>query len=261
MTNTTGVFLSDIHLPDNINLDPIFSYVSDLYKRSRDNKDKFVVILGGDIIDSKGLHGVESTSPTENSTKLWNQCYLRDCSLLSDFLKKLVSVAPTADVVYLEGNHEERYRRIMIRYPEMFKDKYNFVRDVVSKIFPKAKWIPYGTYSSYYKLGDTIFLHGTIYPTNHAKKYSEVYAPFKVVYGHLHHYQAFTTHNAMPELPAHYALTAGCLTHTAPEWKKGQPNCWITGFVDFFSDGKVTTAAAHIIDIKGRFMVGGKLYQ
>jgi hypothetical protein len=67
-------------------------------------------------------------------------------------------------------------------------------------------------------------------------------------------------HSAMPELAPHYALTAGCLSTVAPEWKKGQPNCWINGFVDFFSDGKITTSTAHIIDTQGRFQIGGRIY-
>lgn len=256
MSKTIGVFLSDIHIPDEINLAPVIQYVSDLYKQAIKDKNKFLVIFGGDIIDAKGLHGIESMQASQIKLD-W---YERDKRLLKDFLEKVKEVTPTADVVYLEGNHEERYRRIMLKYPDAFGGRFDFNKDVVSKVYPKSKWVPYGTYDSYYKLGDTIFIHGTIYPSNHAKKYAEVYAPFKVVYGHLHHYQAYTIHNAMPELPAHYALTAGCLTHTAPEWKKGQPNCWINGFIDFVSDGKLTTPTAHIIDNKGIFQVGGKIY-
>jgi hypothetical protein len=173
----------------------------------------------------------------------------------------LKALAPTAKLVYIEGNHEQRYQRVMVKYPDAWGGRFDFHRDVVKKIFPSAKWVPYGDYDAYFKLGDTVFTHGTVYPQNHAKKYAEVFAPFKVVYGHLHHYQAYTMHSAMPELAPHYALTAGCLSSVAPEWKKGQPNCWITGFVDFFSDGKLTTASPHIIDAKGRFTIGGRLYQ
>lgn len=257
MSKTIGVFLSDVHIPDNIALEPVLKYVKDLYTQTMKDKNKFLLVLGGDIIDAKGLHGIESMQASQIKLE-W---YERDKKLLSSFLQDLLDIAPKAEVVYLEGNHEERYRRIMVRYPDAWGGRFDFHRDVVTKFFPKAKWVPYGTYDSYHKLGDLIFIHGTLYPTNHAKKYSEVFAPFKVVYGHLHHFQSFTTHNAMPELPAHYAVTAGCLTHTAPEWKKGQPNCWITGFIDFMSDGKETTAYPHIINSKGVFMVGGKLYE
>jgi hypothetical protein len=186
--------------------------------------------------------------------------YDRDAKLMTSFLRRLLDISPKAELIYLEGNHEERYKRIMTRYPDAWGGRFDFYKDVVKKVYPQAKWIPYGGYNSYYKLGDTIFTHGTVYPQNHAKKYAEVFAPFKVVYGHLHHFQACTIHSAMPELAPHYALTAGCLSRTAPEWKKGQPNCWITGFVDFFTDGKTTTSTAHIIDTNGRFMVGAKEY-
>ena len=248
MIKTTGVFLSDIHFPDNINLTPVLEYLEDLKPN--------LVILGGDIIDAKGMHGVESMQASQIKLE-W---YERDKELMSSFLRSLLDIIPRAKLVFLEGNHEERYKRVMRRYPDAFGGRFNFKEDVVSKVFPKADWIPYGDYNAYYKLGDTVFTHGTLYPQNHAKKYAEVYTPFKVVYGHLHHYQSYTAHSAMPELTPHYALTAGCLSKTAPEWKKGQPNCWLNGFVDFFSDGKTTTSTAHIINTKGCFMVGGKAY-
>lgn len=255
MSKTFGVFLSDIHMPDNIDLAPVLDYTSVLYRQSRLHGDKFLLILGGDIIDAKGMHGVESMQASQIKLE-W---YERDSKLLHDFLAKLHAIVPTAEVVYLEGNHEERYKRVMRRYPDAFGGRFDFKKDVVSKVYPKIKWVPYGDYNAYYKLGDTVFTHGTVYPQNHAKKYADVFAPFKVVYGHLHHYQAYTLHSAMPELAPHYAVTAGCLSTTAPDWKKGQPNCWINGFVDFVSEKGITTPTAHII-AKGKFQIGGKVY-
>lgn len=258
MSNKTiGVFLSDIHLPDEINLTPVLNYVKDLYIQTIRSKDKFLLILGGDIIDAKGMHGIESMQASQIKLE-W---YDRDKALLTSFLVKLKDFLPNTEMVYLEGNHEQRYKRIMSKYPDAFGGRFDFENEVIKKVFPKAKWVSYGDYNSYFKLGDTIFLHGTIYPTNHAKRYAEIFAPFKVVYGHLHHYQAFTIHNAMPELPAHYALTAGCLTKLSPEWKRGQPHMWQLGFCDFVSINGITTTAPHILDNKGRFMIAGKVYE
>lgn len=256
MKRTIGVFLSDIHLPDNISLIPLFKYIKDLYTECQKNGDKFLTILGGDIIDASGMHGIESLA----ASQIKKEWYERDTALLLRFLRQLRDVAPKTELVYLEGNHEERYKRIMVRYPDAFGGRFDFHRDVVSKVFPKSKWVSYGTYDSYIKLGDTIFTHGNVYPTHHAKKYAEVFAPFKVVYGHLHHFQSHTIHSAMPDLPPHYAVTAGCLTHTAPEWKKGQPNCWINGFIDFISEGGITTSTPHVIE-NGKFMIGGTVYE
>ena len=255
MSKTIGVFLSDVHFPDNIPLEPVLKYIKDLYTQCLKNGYTFETVLGGDIIDAKGMHGVESMQASQIKLE-W---YERDCKLMSSFLCQLHDITPKAELVYLEGNHEERYTRIMKRYPDAWGGRFDFHRDVISKIYPKAKWIPYGDYDAYFKLGDTVFTHGTVYPQNHAKKYAEVFAPFKVVYGHLHHYQACTLHSAMPELAPHYAITAGCLSTTAPDWKKGQPNCWINGFIDFISENGVTTPTAHIIS-KGKFQIGGKIY-
>jgi predicted phosphodiesterase len=248
MSKKIGVFLSDIHFPDNIDLGPVFKYIKDLKPN--------LVILGGDIIDAKGLHGVESMT----ASQIKMEWYDRDCKLMSSFMQQLHDIVPKAELVFLEGNHEERYQRIVKRYPDAWGGRFDFYRDVVKKVYPKAKWIPYGDYNSYFKLGDTVFTHGTVYPENHSRKYAQIFSPFKVVYGHLHHYQACTIHSAMPALAPHYAVTAGCLSTTAPEWKKGQPNCWKNGFIEFFSDGKETTPQAIIFDSKGRFTVCGKTY-
>lgn len=257
MNKTLGLFLSDIHLPDNIELKPVLEYAMDFAQRAKEEKAEFVLILGGDILDAKGMHGVESMAASQIKMS-W---YERDTELLRQFLTQLQEyTGKTGQLIYLEGNHEERYTRIMKRYPDAFADRFDFMRDVVVKLYPKAKWVPYGTYKSYYQLGDCVFTHGTIYPENHAKKYASVYSPYKVVYGHLHHFQAFTIHNAMPTLPAHYAVTAGCLTHLAPEWKKGAPHMWQLGFCDFVSIGGITTPTAHVINNRGIFHVGGKLY-
>jgi len=253
MNKIQGVFLSDVHLPDSIDLSPVFEYLQD-YKPD-------LVILGGDIIDAKGMHGVEQTSPSETVAKLWQSYYERDTKLLADFIQKVMkAVSKKTKIIFLEGNHEQRYRRIMERYPELFKGKYDFHRDVVKPLSPTSKWIPYGDYESFYQVGDCLFMHGTMYPENHAKQYVLKYLPSKVVYGHLHHYQAFTYHSGNPKLAPRYALTGGCLSHLTPEWKRGAPHMWQNGFVDFISDKGITTPTVHLIE-RGRFYVGGKEYK
>jgi len=257
MTKTIGVFLSDIHFPDNINLKPVLDYTKDLYLQTMKDKNRFLIILGGDIIDGKGMHGVESMQASQIKLD-W---YKRDCELLSSFLHKLLDIAPKAGMVYLEGNHEERYRRITTKYPDAFGDRFDFNRDVVQKVFPKARWVPYATYKSFYQLGDCYFIHGTWpLPDQHSKKIALNHAPYKVIYGHMHSWQATTVHNAVPTIPARYAVTAGCLCQLAPEWKKGSPHQWICGFIDFVSDSGVTTPTVHLIE-KDKFTVGGKEYR
>ena len=257
MSKTIGVFLSDIHFPDNIDINPVLKYVKDLYSQCQKNGDKFLTILGGDIIDAKGMHGVESMSASQIKLE-W---YDRDCKLMSSFLRQLLDIAPKTELVYIEGNHEERYRRITTKYPDAFGGRFDFNRDVVKKVFPKSKWVPYGTYESSYILGDCYFIHGTWpLPDHHAKKIAVNYASYKVVYGHMHTWQAYTLHNAVQNIPTRYAVTAGCLTDTAPEWKKGCPNMWINGFIDFTSDNGVTTPTVHLVE-KGKFTIAGREYK
>jgi len=257
MNKIQGVFLSDIHLPDSIEMKPVIEYIKDLYKIAKANKDRFYLILGGDIIDAKGLHGIESMQ----ASQIRLEWYDRDVKLLVDFLTEIKKVCTPDKVVFIEGNHEERYRRITLKYPDAFGGRFDFNKDCVKKVFPNAQWVPYATYKSFYVLGDCYFIHGTWpLPEQHAKKIALTHTPYKVVYGHMHTWQVATIHNAIDSISARYAVTAGCLCPLAPEWKKGSPHQWINGFITFTSDGKVTTPTVHIIE-NNRFTVMGKEYK
>jgi len=240
---TTGAFLSDMHMPDNIDLNPVFQYIKDI----KPNK----IILGGDIIDVKELHGVDSMKAERFKMK-W---YERDKINLQSLFFDLKKFSPGCDVIFLEGNHEERYTRLTNKYSDLFPDV-NLKKDCGEGI----KWIEYGTYKSYYRLGDTVFMHGTAYPDNHSKRYALDHTPFKCIYGHLHHFQAYTTRKAFSTMGPRYAVTAGCLSRTMPEWKKGSPNQWVNGFISFIKTGASVIPTIHMM-YKNKFYANGKLYQ
>lgn len=242
-----GVFLSDIHLPFEINLSGILNYIKDLQPDQ--------IILGGDIIDADGTFGIDGwTADKVQSDGL--PAFKRDVELLRGLLSALEKVSPRAEIIFLEGNHEERYRRPLSRYPELLKGKF----DLVKESGFNGKWIPYGDYDSFYKVGDMLFTHGTIYPDAHAKKMAMAYLPHKVCYGHIHDFQSYTTHNGDPRRPGRYAVIAGCLCGRLPDYKKGQPNKWVNGFITWYSVDGVTTATAHLIE-KWGFGIGGKIYK
>lgn len=250
-----GLFISDIHLPYHINLDGFLDYVKDFQPD--------VIILGGDIVDADCLHSSENMK-AEQIDVAW---YKRDVKLLSDFLVKLAKVAPKgAHLVFLEGNHEERYQRVQKKYPKVFKKAdgqpmFDFARDVLnhSAFAGKFDWIPYGDYKSFWRIGDCLFTHGTIYPDQHAKKYGSYYQPDKIVYGHIHDYQAYTVHRGDPTKPATYGVTGGCMCGLTPEYKKGSPNKWANGFVSFISTNGITIPTVHLVE-QGIFNVGPKVY-
>lgn len=242
-----GVFLSDIHLPFNVNLSGILKFLKD-YKPDE-------IILGGDIIDADGTFGIDGwTADKVQSDGL--PAFQRDVMLLRRLLEALRKASPKSTFIFLEGNHEERYRRPLSRYPELLKGKF----DLVKEIGFNGKWIPYGDYNSFYKVGDCLFTHGTIFPDAHSKKMAMAYLPNKVVYGHIHDYQAYTTHNGDPRKPGRFALTAGCLCGRLPDYKKGQPNKWVNGFVSWVSINGCTTPTAHLIE-NGKFQIGGHIYE
>lgn len=239
-----GIFISDIHLPDSIDLKPLLAYV-------KDTKPS-IVILGGDIIDASGLHASESMK-AEQVQMSW---FKRDVKLASGLIADIRKASPSTNILYLSGNHEGRYGRLQAKFPDLFAESLDFdgaMRPLVEK------YIPYGTADSYVKIGDCVFIHGDIFPDSHAKPYALRYTPNKVIYGHLHHMQAYTTYRALLNESPRYAITAGCLSTLNPEWKKGKPNQWVNGFISFVTDGEVTTPTVHLIE-RGRFAVGSKVY-
>lgn len=246
-----GVFLADLHLPYSINLDGVFEYLRDFKPQT--------VILGGDIIDADHMHGVDgfTIDKIEREVVGPKGYYARDRKLIQDFVDRLQKSVKNAECVFLEGNHEERYQRIAKRYPESFKGKFDFKRDALPE---KFKWVPYGNYDSFYRVGDTLFTHGTLYPELHSKKYAYFYSPDKVVYGHIHDFQAFTIHRGDPRKPTKYALTGGCLCKLTPEYKKGAPHKWTNGFISFIEQNGIVTPTVHIIEEHG-FTVGTKSYR
>lgn len=246
MTIKKGVFLSDIHFPWNIDLSGIFKFIKD-YKPDE-------IILGGDIIDGPD-HGFEGWTFEQVEKNAYKR-YDEEVKILQKLMTDLREVAPKAKIIYLEGNHEERYQRMVRRYPNTLKSRFRLDRDAC----PNAKWIPYGDYDSFYKVGDMLFTHGTIYPDAHAKKMAQAYLPNKVVYGHIHDFQSYTTHNGDPRKPGRYAVTSGCLCGRLPDYKKGHPNKWVNGFISWISINGCTTPTPHLIE-NGMFQIGGKVYK
>lgn len=247
-----GLFISDIHFPWNIKLDGVMDYLKDLRPD--------VLILGGDIIDAAGTYGVDSWT-MERVERDGFTLYKRDTDILKKFLLEIEKRIPkTTKVVFLEGNHEDRYQRMFHRYPKALEGRFKFQRDAVpSGLSERFKWIPYGDYDSFFRLGDAVFTHGTIFPDAHAKKMAMCYVPSKTIYGHIHDFQAYTTHNGDPRKPGRYAVTTGCLCGRLPDYKKGAPNKWINGFTSFVCINGVVTTQSIIIE-NGQFMSGTKVY-
>ena len=251
MKATHGIFISDVHLPYNIPLKGVFQYI-------RDSKPQ-IVVLGGDIIDAAGTYGVDQWTAKDVEQK-GIPAYERDKKILRAFLESIEAAAPKAKIVFLSGNHEQRYERMWARYPALLEGKFNFARDSVpTSMKARFTWIPYGDYDSFWRLGDAVFTHGTIYPDAHAKKMALAYLPAKTVYGHVHDFQAYTTHTGDPRKPGRYAVTTGCLCGRLPQYKQGTPNKWLNGFTEFACIGGVVTTSSHIIE-RGVFCVGGKVY-
>lgn len=210
-----GLILFDIHYPVNIDLGAALKNAQ---------KDNDIVILGGDILDMKYLHGLNGKKAHYFDPDVY-EADIKWVASLCKMIRKTY-LKKGGKLVYLQGNHEERMNRWIKKYPTY--KRYAFSKHIKPLV---NTYIPYGGYESYYILGDSIITHGTVWTDAHAKRMLASYGR-KVLYGHCHDFQVYSdrTHNMNKH--SKFAMSCGCLCTKAPDWKNS-PNRWVNMYVPF----------------------------
>lgn len=165
------------------------------------------------------------------------------------------AVGDKCEVIFLEGNHEERLAKYMIaNCREMYgiTDLYRLAKMDVLDI----KFIPVKNQPLRY--GDVDFIHGSFTNKYHAFKHVDVYRR-NIVYGHLHDVQRFSVAN--PNGEPIMGLSLGCLANKNQKYLKGRPTNWThaLGVFYFSKDGKFTDHVIPIVD--GQFVFDGIVYE
>lgn len=160
------------------------------------------------------------------------------------------------EVIWLEGNHDERVTRLierdpkfdgMITYPEAFHLEARGMQFVRQLDQP-------------YRMGELGFAHGwysTKYPTTaHLDRYAG-----NLVFGHVHRFQ--TVAKVLPAFGLEIqAWAIGCLCGKAPDWKKGAPSGWQNGFAVVYIDEESGFFNLYPINIiENSFMFEGRLWK
>jgi len=164
-------------------------------------------------------------------------------NILSDNCKK----------VFIKGNHEERVDRYLQYYPTntgLIEPENNL---------ELGDWniIPY---KQHYKLGNTVYTHGTYHNKYHAFSHISLYG-MNVIYGHLHSHQVFTNQTPINKEPL-TAMSIGCLCDLNPHYDRNAPNRWTNQMLVFYKEGN--KQFNQVITFKGnsrvRTIFNGKLY-
>lgn len=209
------VQLSDIHFPyqDDKAIKAVIKFIKD--------KQPEYIILNGDIVDMYDCSSFDKNPDRMNT-------FQQELNLAYSLFKELRKVAPNAKIIYIEGNHEYRVRRYLMKHPELFSldalklpnllqtEKYGI--DYIEKSF---------------QLGSLKFTHGSI-----VRKFSSYTAHAELdkndcsgCSGHTHRLGV-----CYKQTPQRYLawFESGCLCDIHPEyvddpdWQQG----FLYGYVD-----------------------------
>jgi len=179
-----------------------------------------------------------------------------------DYQDKRFKAAGVKEIVYLEGNHEERFDRLVERDPTL-ADVCNPMgtigygwSDILCLDKRGYTYLPYG---QVYRIGKLRLYHGNFYGGVHHSKAHLLKMGVSVLYAHWHDVQQYSICH---EDGAKSAWAIGCLKSLKPEdndWLGGRPKNWAHAFaiVDEHDNGEFGVTVVWVIN--GRCVVDGVL--
>lgn len=162
-----------------------------------------------------------------------------------------------AEMVLLQGNHENRTTRYCQEFPYLRE-----ILDVERNLKLRElgiKWVTCYDTGALYRIGHAYFHHGRFTSKYHAAKHVDYFGK-NIFYGHLHDVQVHTRVNH-GDGSSLVGASLGCLCRYDQTYIKGSPTNWQQAFAVFyfFPDGTFTY---NVVRIFGhRFIVDGKVYQ
>jgi len=206
------------------------------------------IILLGDFMDVSALSGWD----LDKRRNMEGRRFKKEVDVTNKELDYLQ--AHTKKITYLEGNHENRIERYLDKHPEM-----EGMIDLELVLGLKYKNITYHTINTLYKLGHLRFTHGLYTNEFHTKKTLQAIGD-NIVYGHIHRPQAYMLNMQLQKPIMAYSL--GALCNKAPDYMKGRPANWMSGFGVVYYDDRTGNFNLYIINIiNNKFIWGGKVYE
>ena len=235
------VALFDIHVPDHINLNPVFEFIKD-WKPTH-------IVIGGDA------HSYPSVSAwdSDQSRNLDGGTIKQNHEELNKIVLEPVRKASSkAQIIYLEGNHEYRLVRACASIPNLrnyAELKLNIPKDI--KLYPMN--IPYRANEN------LVYVHGIYINKYHARATVEAYHT-SVIYGHVHSFQSHTTVSPVDYSHFYKGQSIGSLSHLNPDWMKNRPNAWVNGFsYTYVENGSFWDTP--VVIVKNTFWALGRRYK
>jgi predicted MPP superfamily phosphohydrolase len=241
------ISLFDLHIPNNIDLKPICDFIKD--------EQPDVIILGGDFMDMESLSHWALAGGKRLT--LEGKRFQKECDIAKEVIIKLKSCAKNAEIVYLEGNHEDWVNQYINQHPEM-EGIINLPK-MLDLDRLNVKWIPYKAEKNYYKIGKLYYTHGEYTCSNHAKKMLETWN-CNIRYGHLHNHLVWSRTSKKGIGDFHKAISIPCLCRNG-DYMVGKSNNWSHGFhiAYILPSGNFYEYVIQIID--NTFCYNNKIYK
>ena len=230
--NLKVISLSDIHFGHEDQ--KALKLVKEFIKEERPD----VIILNGDILDA-----YDASSFLQDPNK--NGGMREEIGHAKEFLKWLRLGNPLAYIGFLEGNHEDRLRKVVWQSP------------MIAKLFPNLNLksllgldelkIEHRLYGDSIIINNTVFTHGHKTSAKAPYDYMASYA-LSGTSGHTHNLGMSCKNVGQKTL---YWVESGCLCMTNPEYVKGIAN-WHQGFA-------FGTSLGSNIYLKPMSIIGGNI--
>lgn len=238
---TKTVILSDIHLPYNIDLNPVFDFISD-FKPDH-------VILNGDVADW------DCFSPHEFKSCLNPMPFAGQKALCLKLIEELWHLCKTS-ITWIQGNHDDWPRQAVLRNPSL------------EGLVEPHVWLPSNVnfipLNHCAKLGKLRIIHGNCLRNESvampSKTILERWQDGKgIIFGHFHKREAYSKISEIGS-EKRFAESAGCLCKVSPSYSRNSPSAVTNGFIYAVSEpsGHYWSNAPMIHH--GKFIAEGRVY-
>jgi predicted phosphodiesterase len=206
------------------------------------------ILILGDFMDVEAL----SAWDYDKKRIMEGRRYLKEVACANielDFLQK-----HSKEVIYLEGNHEDRVNRYLDKNPEM-----EGLIEIPLQLDLAGRGIKWVKMNDLFPLGHMYFTHGLYTNDHHAKKHL-LSLGCNICYGHTHKAQMYMQNMAMQR--PHMAYALGTLGDKNPDYMRNKPSNWINQFAVYYWNtitGNFNLYPVNVIDNK--FIWEGKEYK
>jgi len=233
---------ADAHLDEGISLEYL------LFKKITKAIEPYGVCLVGDFGHMSSLsHWNEFKRKTSEGMR-----YRKECDILNEELDFLQE--NTKKIVYLEGNHEEWVEQYIEKHPQCEN-----ILELENMLRLKERGVEWIRLNELYKIGNLYITHGMYVNQYHAKKHLDKLG-CNIAYGHAHVAQSHQQNQKMTVPYMAYSLP--CLCGCGPDYLKGKPANWMSGFADLWVDTKTGNFNLYPVNIiDGTCILDGKLWR